>query len=1376
MTSQFSLAQALSIPSRPKAFISYSRKDAKPFSKRLYDDLKGHGIDAWLDLQEMPSGDTFITEVDRAIQRTDYFLLVFTPGAIQSDFCRDEWKKALEHYKPIIPLLLKGDYSDLPKEVNIQQNDARDFSREENYDEELARLISQLSIVPRPPGSLPSAPDLPRNYLARQVQLGELRRILTAHKTTVLTSVTKKVGVEGMGGVGKSVIAAALTRDYFVRRSFPDGVFWLSFGTEPSLVQIWIRARDWLGGNRKTFTDAMEARDFFAKQTADKECLFILDDVWESEHARAFTRLGDKCRLLVTSRYAKVLDEIDAHSYKLGLLSDEEAHELLMKNAEIEAGDLPEAASGILKACGNLPLALAMIGAMVRGKPESYWNDALDALLEADLESIAARFPEYPYPNLFAAIEISIRALSKELCEHYYDFAIFPDDVPIPETTLLTLWNPMPPRNARQIINELVQRNLLKRENDGSLTIHDLQLAFIRKAGNDVQVRHKRLLANYNSTKRPWHEIPNDGYLYDYLAYHLSVADLYEDLRSLFLDDEWEHARVKQSGYLYERYLSDISITWDIAHRRATNTWNDQYFVDCSRYALITEKISDLSSDYIPELVVRSLQLGIQDWTVDRALSIASRIVDSEQRTYFFVKLLSSGLFESKQREVCVESAISSIEEILFDRAPSEMVRRGIEKEIYVDLARNIRSEQVFFRRLLDALFQEDQDHIIAEVIAQIGQYIPDELLDPLLEKILKLEYDLDWGSLLSKALGGLVGRLSAEQINHIKNYQTLDDDTQDLIERFLNGSEDSGQETSQDQSLPADYDEFIDKLPLSSFSLFDTSLSTLQKIAGNLSIAQVDRLVEKTLTFEDNFHPSGVRHEIFEILAQYLSEEIQLKMLNKAIDIENGLGIEFLSILEAIVTHLTSNSIYQAYKLLKTKTGFERDGFRILAPALEETLLIRALKDSTHAPTPPNVIAAMARFLPYLPPDRHRDIIKQIQSYIGGMDRGAYQKEELLEKLTDANIQDIDVVVDLVYFIFDSNLFLTPVMPLLASLSYILQRFADHPSVVQLIEELDNRLRKMEDRDKSYAGIYIFSLMLKRLGTSNIEGKDRLREEIEGYSISLLKQLLESGSNLRPFFCAILVLKDHLRDAKLDKVLSMILRCDLDYSNTGDLTFFSDFAPYLSHKTAWLENLIDNLIKIRHGNNTNAPLLRALIPAFSDNPQLLYKALHYANSLSGWSSEDRVVTLIHIASYLSDGHFRSHLIREELQKIREEVQNGLHVDHIRRVAGILESCGTVLFELQAEFDIFVALANDLPDCFSRCRVLASVGDSRYFDDDVRMQLRLNTLNSLREVRKNSIVYILSYPSFLKHLQLAPATISSIYETLLEIEEQWEWL
>ncbi|HUU69920.1 MAG TPA: NB-ARC domain-containing protein, partial [Planctomycetota bacterium] len=274
-------------------------------------------------------------------------------------------------------------------------------------------------------GPLSSVPELPANFVPRPEYLDPLKQKLIGGdggKVGVVGS--GKVGVQGMGGIGKTVLAAAAARDEAIRRAFPDGVVWLTFGTEPDLLARQTQLAEALGDPGRVFRDPQQGKAVLEKLLADKACLVVLDDVWQTQHGAAFDVIGPRSRMLITSRHANVVDALNAELYRIDVLDPDQALVLLGKWAKTDVSSLPKEARKVAEACGRLPLALAMIGAMVRKRPES-WNGALQRLRDADLEKIKADFPDYPYHDLLRAMEVSVDALPDDARLKYLDFAIF---------------------------------------------------------------------------------------------------------------------------------------------------------------------------------------------------------------------------------------------------------------------------------------------------------------------------------------------------------------------------------------------------------------------------------------------------------------------------------------------------------------------------------------------------------------------------------------------------------------------------------------------------------------------------------------------------------------------------------------------------------------------------------------------------------------------------------------------------------------------------------------------------------------------------------------------------------------------------------------
>ena len=355
---------------------------------------------------------------------------------------------------------------------------------------------------------LTGVPDLPPHYLPREADLAGLKqKLLSGDASVAITGQGQALGVQGMGGIGKTVLAAALAHDPQVRQAFPDGIYWLTIGQKPNLLDLQNQLLRQVTGSKETLTTEQEAKDALREALEGRTALIVVDDAWTVNDTNAFS--APRAHLLITTRNNEVLVGLGAEEHRVDVLSPGDALKMLAEWVGQKSPDkLPPEAAEVARECGCLPLALAMIGAMIRLQPTA-WKDALDCLRASDLEEITRAFPGYPYPNLLRAIEVSVEALDASDRERYLDLAVFPEDQPIPETALSVLWK-LDARRARGCMARLIARSLATRSEAGgseALILHDLQCDLIRKRRiGKLPDLHLRLV-------KAWDALPKLGFL-----------------------------------------------------------------------------------------------------------------------------------------------------------------------------------------------------------------------------------------------------------------------------------------------------------------------------------------------------------------------------------------------------------------------------------------------------------------------------------------------------------------------------------------------------------------------------------------------------------------------------------------------------------------------------------------------------------------------------------------------------------------------------------------------------------------------------------------------------------------------------------------------
>jgi WD40 repeat protein len=500
-------------------FLSYARGDDEAFVKRLYDALTARGFEVWWDRVSMPSrGLTFPKEIADAIASADRVVLVVGPAAARSEYATQEWQCAIGL------------------------------------------------------GKLHAVPQLPVHLLDRTEAVQKLREAVTAdlERKIVITGVPAPVGVHGMGGIGKSVLAAMLAHDRKVRQMFSDGIIWVPVGARPDIVELQrglARALDGAGDFGTTIEGKTRLRDLLRK----KSVLVLLDDVWNAKDAEEFDCLGPSGRMIVTTRNAEIVIALHGDTFQVQLLTDDDALALLAKWVGSDVLELPPQAKQLIAECGRLALALSLCGAMIRDGVS--WDDLLTALRHAELEFIEHDLKGYGFRDMWKAIKVSIDALDPDERDRFLELAVFRPGESVPEAAVVTLWahsGKSTERHSRKLLAKLSNRALLAlvgaaqtASDDGSeiqsgrsLLIHDLLRDFATRMAQscfgDCTRLHEQLIEAYrNKCPQGWHDGPDDGYFLTHLSDHLAAAGRGAESADLVHDLRWLEAK-NAAGLIFD--------------------------------------------------------------------------------------------------------------------------------------------------------------------------------------------------------------------------------------------------------------------------------------------------------------------------------------------------------------------------------------------------------------------------------------------------------------------------------------------------------------------------------------------------------------------------------------------------------------------------------------------------------------------------------------------------------------------------------------------------------------------------------------------------------------------------------------------------------
>jgi VIT1/CCC1 family predicted Fe2+/Mn2+ transporter len=663
-------------------------------------------------------------------------------------------------------------------------------------------------------------PPLPDYFVERPEPQDAMKHLLLRDDRDAPATLVVSA-IYGLGGIGKSVLAAWLAHDAKVQERFCDGILWATLGQEPDILSFlcdWIQA---LGDRDFKPTTIASASSHLRTLLYDKRVLLVVDDAWNPEHVEPFRVGRSGCRVLVTTRETSIAN---AKRYDLEEMKAEQSLELLTKKypRKLIAQERSQAAQ-LAEEVGHLPLALELAAAQIED------GATFSELLE-DLQAETARLESLDRPvevsaayrkrySLLASLNLSVQRLSPEQQRQFAWLGILPEDVLVTEQVAATLWE-MTPRQAGTALRILRSRALLlagaqQQGQKPTYRIHDLMHDLAKRLltgspepeyeqdlpglGLALPTAHAQFVQRYRAQAEQglWHMLEEDGYIHSHLTWHLEQAGQINEIHALLK----ERTATGRNGWFVAcealgqtaNFVTDVARAWKWADKQCEIAPVKAVYWQC-RYLLIYGSLNSLASNIPPELIAALIEKGL--WKPIQGLAYVQQIPEASRRaegigaisSYLPEELMGEALEVARQiqNEFSRAWALSA----LVPHLPEELMGEALE------VARQIQDESYHARALsalvphlpeelmgeaLEVARQIQDESYRARALSALVPHLPEELMGEALEVARQIQDESYHAQALSALVPHLPEELMGEALEVARQIQNESDRAQAL-------------------------------------------------------------------------------------------------------------------------------------------------------------------------------------------------------------------------------------------------------------------------------------------------------------------------------------------------------------------------------------------------------------------------------------------------------------------------------------------------------------------------------------------------------------------------------------------------------------------
>ena len=320
-------------------------------------------------------------------------------------------------------------------------------------------------------------PPRSAEFTGRRKQLGQLRALVPAGEPR-RRSAPVVATIYGPTGAGKSTLAVRFAHD--MRQHYPDAQLYVhlqSFGSEPLSTEP-IDPIDALGSllralgvrGRDLPTDLEGLSSLYRAQLQGKRAIVVLDHAVDEAQVRPLLPGVATCLVLITS--LQPLDELlGSEQLKLGPMEPDEAVTLLARIAgdHVRSQENLDATLRVAALCGHLPLALSIVGVLLRRQRRR-------SVTELELELTGKRNIltdlHVGHLDVRAGFDVSYDHLEPREKALFRRLRLLPE--PAFGADMAAVLLDCPVEEAERLLDGLVDEQVLERVGDGQFVLQTL--------------------------------------------------------------------------------------------------------------------------------------------------------------------------------------------------------------------------------------------------------------------------------------------------------------------------------------------------------------------------------------------------------------------------------------------------------------------------------------------------------------------------------------------------------------------------------------------------------------------------------------------------------------------------------------------------------------------------------------------------------------------------------------------------------------------------------------------------------------------------------------------------------------------------------------